>query len=184
MLQPAYLAVALTSFTGAPIIVVGLHGSEKAVEWQRDSITAALIQAGATEMADEMTEDDVRHTVAGSSQPVKIKISIRPTDLPTVCERLQSLASAILCNVPNGIVEASLTIPDSAAQGDFDAVRREIEAITTGSGHLIWTALPAKWKANLDVWGPTRGDFSLMKGIKKAVDPHNLFSPGRFIGRL
>jgi FAD/FMN-containing dehydrogenase len=36
----------------------------------------------------------------------------------------------------------------------------------------------------MDVWGPIKNDFALMQGIKKALDPQNLFSPGRFLGRL
>ena len=39
-------------------------------------------------------------------------------------------------------------------------------------------------KDRLSVWGTKRGDFALMKRVKQAFDPHNIFAPGRFVGGL
>jgi FAD/FMN-containing dehydrogenase len=39
-------------------------------------------------------------------------------------------------------------------------------------------------KDRLSVWGTKRGDFALMKRVKQAFDPHNIFAPGRFVGGI
>jgi hypothetical protein len=63
----------------------------------------------------------------------------------------------------------------------------ELESVASAAppgASLVWLALPSELKQKIDVWGPVRADFPLMKGIKAALDPHGVFSPGRFVGRL
>jgi glycolate oxidase FAD binding subunit len=48
-------------------------------------------------------------------------------------------------------------------------------------GNLIITRCPADWKPQLPIWGEPRGDWALMKKVKQAIDPQNLFNPGRFV---
>ena len=36
----------------------------------------------------------------------------------------------------------------------------------------------------MDVYGELPSGFELMAGIKKTVDPNDVLSPGRFVGRL
>ncbi len=43
---------------------------------------------------------------------------------------------------------------------------------------------PALLQSNTNAWSEKRGDFSLMTKIKKAFDPDELFSPGRFVGGI
>ncbi|MGH9818132.1 MAG: FAD-linked oxidase C-terminal domain-containing protein, partial [Candidatus Acidiferrales bacterium] len=42
----------------------------------------------------------------------------------------------------------------------------------------------AEIKKRINVWGPAREDFALMKRIKQVFDPHGILSPGRFVGGL
>jgi len=39
-------------------------------------------------------------------------------------------------------------------------------------------------KTAVDVFGPQRPDFELMRRIKEQFDPQGVLSPGRFVGRL
>jgi glycolate oxidase FAD binding subunit len=48
-------------------------------------------------------------------------------------------------------------------------------------GNLVITRCPAEWKRELPIWGEPRGDWALMQKVKQAIDPKNLFNPGRFI---
>ena len=43
---------------------------------------------------------------------------------------------------------------------------------------------PPELKRQLDVWGPTRGDFPLMQALKAQFDPQGVLNPGRFVGRI
>lgn len=43
---------------------------------------------------------------------------------------------------------------------------------------------PLGLKDRVSAWGTKRADFSLMRRVKQAFDPHNIFAPGRFVGGL
>jgi glycolate oxidase FAD binding subunit len=51
-----------------------------------------------------------------------------------------------------------------------------------GNATVPWC--PSEWKPALNIWGPTRGDFELMRKLKKLFDPSDVFSPGRFAGGI
>lgn len=41
---------------------------------------------------------------------------------------------------------------------------------------------PPQWKRELNVWGVARPELALMRRLKKAFDPQNIFASGRFVG--
>ena len=43
---------------------------------------------------------------------------------------------------------------------------------------------PRALKQGINVWGEKRADFPLMRRVKQAFDPHNIFAPGRFVGGI
>lgn len=47
---------------------------------------------------------------------------------------------------------------------------------------ILWC--PIEFKSQLNIWGPPREDFPLMRQLKRAFDPRNIFAPGRFVGGL
>lgn len=51
-----------------------------------------------------------------------------------------------------------------------------------GSATLLHVPLLLKDRVN--VWGTKRADFPLMRSVKLAFDPHNIFAPGRFVGGI
>jgi glycolate oxidase FAD binding subunit len=51
-----------------------------------------------------------------------------------------------------------------------------------GNATVPWS--PVEWKNALKIWGPARADFDQMRKLKAVFDPHNIFSPGRFVGGL
>jgi glycolate oxidase FAD binding subunit len=51
-------------------------------------------------------------------------------------------------------------------------------------GHATLPHAPPLLKQQLSVWGPTAGDFSIMKKVKQAFDPDGVFAPGRYVGGL
>ncbi|MEW6440105.1 MAG: FAD-linked oxidase C-terminal domain-containing protein [bacterium] len=50
-------------------------------------------------------------------------------------------------------------------------------------GHVLLEKAPAEVRACRDVFGPPRPEWKLMHAVKDALDPCNVFSPGRLPGR-
>ena len=50
-------------------------------------------------------------------------------------------------------------------------------------GHVLLEGAPPDFKKDHDVFGPARAEWRLMHKLKDALDPHNLFAPGRLPGR-
>jgi glycolate oxidase FAD binding subunit len=55
------------------------------------------------------------------------------------------------------------------------------EAVQTG-GNLVLSRCPTDWKKPLNAWGEPRGDWTLARKLKQALDPGGLMNPGRFLG--
>lgn len=209
-LQPAYLTVVsapkgwgpdIGQRAQSPFLCVGLLGGAQAVAWQEAETTRRLVSAGLAQTEDGPSEDALRHLFTDLRRPaldvgtvsapptlsaafpyLAVRLTVRPSDLPALAEDMLCLGEPTLltAHVPTGIVEAALATPSDGPQDLF----RQMARLVPPGGHLVWTHLPPEWKAELDVWGATRGDFGLMRGVKAALDPGGLFSPGRFIGRL
>ena len=47
-----------------------------------------------------------------------------------------------------------------------------------GNATIPWC--PSEWKPALNIWGPNRSDFELMRKLKNLFDPGGVLSPGRF----
>ena len=50
-------------------------------------------------------------------------------------------------------------------------------------GHAILEKAPAEFKGLYDVFGPARPEWRILHQVKEALDPHNIFAPGRMPGR-
>jgi len=56
--------------------------------------------------------------------------------------------------------------------------------VSARSGHSTLLHAPEGLKSRVNVWGPERADLGLMRRVKLAFDPQNIFAPGRFVGGL
>jgi hypothetical protein len=71
---------------------------------------------------------------------------------------------------------SSNNAPSKIAEGVFATV-------DTKQGSAILHA-PQTLKPRINIWGSKRADYPLMELVKRAFDPKNIFSPGRFVGGL
>jgi D-lactate dehydrogenase (cytochrome)/glycolate oxidase len=51
-------------------------------------------------------------------------------------------------------------------------------------GHVLLEKAPVEFKKHNDVFGTTRPEWKIMHRIKAALDPHNIFAPGRLPGKV
>lgn len=55
---------------------------------------------------------------------------------------------------------------------------------TQNEGHLIVERSPTSLKKKIDVWGGPRGDYEIMRRLKREIDPKGILNPGRFVGGI
>jgi hypothetical protein len=58
----------------------------------------------------------------------------------------------------------------------------EYAAAHNGSASIPFC--PTALKRVVNIWGPARSDAALMRRIKNAFDPENIFAPGRFVAGI
>jgi glycolate oxidase FAD binding subunit len=78
--------------------------------------------------------------------------------------------------------------PDDVNEGTIDSIAKiasgvfEYAAAHHGSASILFC--PALLKRVINIWGLTRQDAALMRRIKNAFDPENIFAPGRFVAGI
>ena len=58
------------------------------------------------------------------------------------------------------------------------------ETLAGLGGHAFLETAPPEFKAENDVFGPVQSAWKIMHRVKKALDPKELFAPGRLPGRV
>jgi hypothetical protein len=85
--------------------------------------------------------------------------------------------STLLADLGCGRVTAAMSeLPD-------EAWTRWGNAALAAGGSVILEKAPQSFRRKHDVFGPVRSDWPLMHKIKAALDPGNIFAPGRMPGR-
>ena len=117
------------------------------------------------------------------------KISTLPTRLTPLLQRLRtvadqaSLAHAVLARAC-GVLYFAL-LPDSDDPASFQHLAEAASRIFSlcasvdASATLPWC--PTALKRTVNILGPPRPDFALMRRLKSAFDPQNIFAPGRLL---
>lgn len=130
------------------------------------------------------------HPDIASTFFVRCKISTLISRVTSVMKKIEELKKkheikySIIAHIGLGIIHSyfySLNYDDLIKT--LDELRSYVINIGSGSSLVIETA-PVEIKRLINVWGPTRGDFALMRAIKKAFDPKGILSPGRFVGGI
>jgi glycolate oxidase FAD binding subunit len=62
-----------------------------------------------------------------------------------------------------------------------ESLRLVAELAAAGLGNIVIERCPSEWKKSLPVWGRPPADLALQKAVKQALDPKDLFNPGRFV---
>ncbi|TDI37742.1 MAG: FAD-binding oxidoreductase [Acidobacteria bacterium] len=83
---------------------------------------------------------------------------------------------ALIAYPDTGIVYSQTTDPEALSD-------RRARAEENGAAVVIEKA-PLEMKRELDVYGETPGGYEIMRRIKEKLDPKNILSPGRFVGKI
>ncbi len=113
-----------------------------------------------------------------------VKIGVLPTQVAAIAERVEEIAEK--CHAECLIAAQALGIIDVGfVSGDAAPAIEEMRAAAISlGGHLTIVRAPRVLRERVDVWGPTRSDFSIMQKLKKEFDPNGVLNPGRFVGMI
>jgi glycolate oxidase FAD binding subunit len=156
------------------ILAVGFEEKRSTVAWQLSTLLAELPKTAAKAIKELRGPDVTRlwSAITGlQTRPASYyieKANVRPSQTAAFLAKAAGADHPVHAHGLNGIVWLHTS----------DHRRTVTEAEDGGS--LIVRRAPHEWKSFSRVWGnPSRGDFELMRQVKRTLDPNNVFNPGR-----
>ena len=177
-LAPLFL-LATNEHQNAPRLIVGMEGAAARIDWQAEEFTRRLAAAGIVSAPVDLSETDLaalldRQARNDAETVLAARLSCLLTDLPETARKLEAMNLALTLDCVTGTVSC-------AARQPLAGLAPRIWQAAPPESALVWTRADAN---TTERWGTTRPDFALHKALKNALDPQNIFSPGRFFGGL
>lgn len=157
------------------------------VPWQTSTLLAELAAAPVV-VAETLTDVDVTALLRGYTDAAAgwlpdgaasrfvWKASVRPSRTAAFCVAAAGLSAAVSVRA-----EGLSGIVHGAGDADEPAAADMLEQLTAlaGDGSVVVRRCPTAWKAALPVWGRPPADAAVMRQVKRALDPADVFNPGR-----
>ncbi len=93
---------------------------------------------------------------------------------------------AFICHSGNGIIYTYvLAGKNFRSKGPLvEFVEKLTSEAVRHEGNAIVESSPVLIKKQVEVWGRPRGDYLIMRRLKKEMDPAGVLNPGRFVGGI
>lgn len=182
-------------------VCVGFEGAGAVLRRYSSDLVQYAQQSGAPSyhILEKATSESLGETLRelpkllsrSSAAATIFKIGMLPA-VPTDILRLRQLAeplaipSAVFANLPGPLFFA--LEPKSLDHGSIVALAQiaagvfEYAASHNGQASILFC--PPQLKRVVNVWGPATKDTELMRRVKNAFDPQNIFAPGRFVAGI
>jgi glycolate oxidase FAD binding subunit len=175
-----------------PCLVIGCAGGAPHLDEQERRLDH--LAAGAVERCGEDRVRGLRRALSDFSQPatedgVVARVSAVPTVLGALLPQIEAaaqergLVAEIAAHAGSGVAWCQLL-------GGADVLRLAelaewVRAAARQRGAwVVFEALPEALRGRLDPWDFATPALRLMEGVKRALDPAGMFSPGRFVGGI
>jgi glycolate oxidase FAD binding subunit len=116
-----------------------------------------------------------------------LKVSVLPTEMCLLAVELHQWTAGggtdveLVAQATGLMMVAVHSATDAALVALIERLRARV--IKSG-GSVVALQIPGRLRGSIDVWGPNRGTFSLMREIKRRFDPGRILNPGRFVGNI
>lgn len=177
----------------AAVLVLTLEGSAAEIEAQRRELEAT-IPAASVEWLDDTSAgrltDAARDAQAwgtGRDDLVGVRLSLPGESMrivvPQALQSIRATGATVLAagDIQSGTVFLRIHGPSDHQVATLIAALRD-QACGAG-GSAVVDDVPARLADRVDPWGEVAG-LALMRGVKAALDPGRLLSPGRFVGGI
>jgi glycolate oxidase FAD binding subunit len=170
------------------VVAVGYEDNREAVSWQVQQLikeAAAAQGTAVTVLAEKSAAPLWSGLVEFAAWPgarLTFKANVLPSAVAAFCRQAAALPDGLLiqAHAGSGIVIGHAA-GDLTAERAAAMLKELLTAATAARGNLVVTRCPPAWKAALPVWGVPRADAWLMRRVKHAFDPRDLFNAGRFL---
>lgn len=171
----------------APVLCVGVEGSQREVEWQLETLSQELMSTGAQEYRVVRGHDAERIWEAltefqtCADDPLTFEANLRPSQCMAFAERATELGVAVQVHAGNGLVVGQL-LEEAATIDHATAILKDLRAIARSQGgNLVVLHCDPEWKSRMPMCGDLEPSWALMKQLKQKLDPQGLLNPGRFV---
>lgn len=167
-----------------PVLCLVFEGTEREVRWQADAVRGELAAASPIEVAPVFgeTADAVYSALveyqAASDDPVTFRATLPASRTCEFMAVAGEAGVALQAHAGNGVIYGHL--PDRCADAESaDEVLSPLRShAQRHGGAVVLLSCEPSWKERLSI-DRGREDAGLMRGIKEALDPHHVLSPGR-----
>jgi FAD/FMN-containing dehydrogenase len=109
-----------------------------------------------------------------------IRVNVRPGDVANLLQAAgQRSDIRIHGQVGSGILR--LAFDPSSLEFARGILLDLVETSAQLHRSIVIERCPTEWKTLLPVWGKESRAITLMNSVKRALDPQNIFNPGRFV---
>lgn len=186
-LQPVSLDVEYEAETRGWSVLVEFRSVPEAVDWQAEHLSglAGGIDAACERLAEPEASAALSRLVERPlAQPFLARISAVSSQVAALGARLVSACER--AGVPPLVwahgASGQLFVQSASAT---EALAADLRNIAAEAGcQCVFPRLPAELAGRVDPWGSAAGELKLMRGLKDALDPAGVFSPGRFVGGI
>ena len=174
------------------VLIAGFEEKAVTVSWQlatlKDELKTAPIR-GILELRGSAC-DPLNSALIELQTNIDSRFILKANVLPSRLAGFISTASAnhpdlmLHAHAANGIAYAHMDSPELTVERASAMLTSLTPSTADANGRLTVRRCPAPWKKVLPIWGQPHGDRGVMRSVKLALDPNNLFNPGRLFGDL
>ncbi|OWK42260.1 FAD-binding oxidoreductase [Fimbriiglobus ruber] len=168
------------------VIVAGFEEKAATVTWQLASLRDELKTAPVRDVTEFRGPacSPIWAALTGLQTTPDSRFTFKATVLPSKMGVFATAAAAahpdlsVHAHALNGIAFGHLA-GDATADRASALLAALAPTTADANGSLTVRLCPPEWKKVLPIWGAPRGDRAVMRAVKAALDPKNVFNPGR-----
>lgn len=176
-------------------LVVRVEGAAEAVATQSEVVKRVL--APFSSLTTELPEETATNLLRALQDfpllecPLAAEFHIMSSQVGAFVRMLEWTAgrwgfrASVAAECRTGVIHLQVR-PGDAGKVDWLGLLPEwYDKASRVGGSFVVARMPPAWRnAGAPVWSPVLGELRLMEGIKRSLDPGNVFNPGRFVGGL